>query len=261
MALISDGRIVGSLVRALDVDEEGTLAHALGALTSLARLDVGVGVALKADVIAKLQRCIKLGAEGHRALLLAALHTLFNLSQSQDGKLAAINAELVPTLAALVAEASTGGRHGWSGGGGANTDATAGEGIDNDVQRLAVGCIMAISIAKEGKMQAAGAAVPPLTRVLVGAGTDAFTARATIAAIKNIAEYPAAREAFAKALAPHGVDMLLIADGAVWPESNRYVHQNVAPGDGLESDAALRTRWGYPEPHPSMYEEEEEEED
>lgn len=238
-ALLSADEIVRAIVAALDVDEEPTIIAALSALVSLTRLDVGIGVALKADVVAKLQRCIQLGREHNRQLLLCCLQCVFNIANTADGKAAAINTDLLVTIAALCAEQQ-------------------GELLDPETVRLAVGCIMAITIAKEGKFQAADCAVVPLSDILVDALTEPFTLRSVIAAIKNIAEFPKAREEFAKQLAPHGVDMLMIADNAVWPDSNRYLHQNVAPGGvALDADKAIRLQWGYPEPHPSAYDERE----
>ena len=40
-----------------------------------------------------------------------------------------------------------------------------------------------------------------------------------------------------------------ITDGGVWPESERFVHQNVAPGGAAtKAEVAVRARWGYPAP-------------
>jgi len=168
------------------------------------------------------------------------LQCLFNIANTADGKAAAIHASLLPALGALCVAPAPGG-----------------ELLDPETVRLAVGCIMATTIAKEGKFAAADSAVVgALCDILVDAGTDPFTLRSVVAAMKNIAELPRARAEFAAQLAPHGVDMLMIADGAVWPDSNRYVHQNVAPGGvACDADRALRAQWGYPEPHPSSYDE------
>jgi hypothetical protein len=228
--------IIEALVATLDVTEESTTIAALGALTNLTRLDVGVEVALSSDAVAKLQQCMLQGRASNPQLLACALQCVFNIANTPEGKAAAINVDLTSTIAHIC------------------TPRPDEEEIDPETLRLAVGCIMATTIAKEGKFQAAESAIEPLCAILVDTRTDPFTLRSVIAAIKNIAEYPKAREAFTKQLAPHGVDMLMIADGAVWPDSNRYVHQNVAPGRVvLEADKAIRAQWGYPKPHPSSY--------
>lgn len=233
-ALLSKGEQIEALVAALDVEETETVERALNALANLTRLDIGVTVALDADVVAKLQRCLaRARATAARPLLLAALQCVFNISNTAQGKAAAIHAELLASIAELCAPARA---------------------ADGETVRLAIGCVMAITVAKGGKLQAQGAGVvDALSAALVDAGTDAFTLRSVIAAIKNVAEHPAARAEFNRQLAPHGVDMLAIADDAVWPDSNRYVHQNVAPGGpSFASDKAIRAKWGFPEPHPKQ---------
>mmetsp|Transcript_35444 Transcript_35444/g.82111 ORF Transcript_35444/g.82111 Transcript_35444/m.82111 type:complete len:369 (-) Transcript_35444:259-1365(-) len=232
-SLLAADAIVQALVMALDEGEQVTTVAALSALANLTRLDIGVLVALEAGAVAKLQRCMEQGhSRGNQKLLLSALQCTFNISNTPDGKAQAINADLLKTLAFLCTPYK-------------------GEPLEPEVTRLAVGCMMAITVAKAGKFKAAESCVEPLCDILIDVDTDAFTLRSVIAAIKNISEFPKAREEFSKRLAPHGIDMLVIADNAVWPDSNRYVHQNIAPGGiAFEADKALRTQWGYPEPHP-----------
>ena len=85
-----------------------------------------------------------------------------------------------------------------------------------------------------------------------------------IGALKNLAEWPMARKQIAKIFRREGADKLLvegpngdavplfdrpITDGGVWPESERFVHQNVAPGGAAtKAEVAVRARWGYPAP-------------
>jgi hypothetical protein len=233
-ALLSKDELIKALVAALDVEEAETIARALSALANLTRLDIGVAVALDADIVAKLQQCLaRARASASQPLLLAALQCVFNISNTAQGKAAAIDADLLAPIAELCAPVPP---------------AVA---VDGATLRLAIGCIMAITVAKGGKLHAQSAGVvDALSAALVDVGTDAFTMRSVIAAIKNVAEHPAARAEFNKQLSPHGVDMLTIADDAVWPDSNRYVHQNVAPGGpSFASDKSMRARWGYPEPH------------
>lgn len=225
-SLLSSNPIVEALVAALGAEEAPTLVQALSALANLLRLEVGVSVALEAGIVASLQRALPLGQHGRPALLGCALRCVFNLACTREGKAAATNAGLLATIAALCADS-----------------------LEPEALRLAVGCLMAITVAKEAKL-AAECAVAPLCRALADAGAEPFALRAAIGAIKNIAEVPALRRLFAQELAPHGVDMLQIADSATWPESNRYEHQNAAPGGfSAEADRALRAQWGYPEPH------------
>ena len=93
---------------------------------------------------------------------------------------------------------------------------------------------------------------------------DASAVRDAVGALKNLAEWPQARKQIAKIFRREGADKLLvegpngdavplfdrpITDGGVWPESERFVHQNVAPGGAAtKAEVAVRARWGYPAP-------------
>ena len=93
---------------------------------------------------------------------------------------------------------------------------------------------------------------------------DASAVRDAVGALKNLAEWPQARKQIAKIFRREGADKLLvegpngdavplfdrpITDGGVWPESERFVHQNIAPGGAAtKAEAAVRARWGYPAP-------------
>ena len=75
--------------------------------------------------------------------------------------------------------------------------------------------------------------------------------RDAVGALKNMAEFPAARKAIARAVKRHGIspEALNMFDAKPWPHSIRYLHQNFAPGGpAAKAEAAVRKRWGYPEP-------------
>lgn len=75
--------------------------------------------------------------------------------------------------------------------------------------------------------------------------------RDVIGALKNMAELPAARKALGRFARRRGMtpDDLAMFDAKPWPQSIRYLHQNLAPGGrAAKSEAAVRKRWGYPDP-------------
>ena len=247
--LMEHDGIVDALVGALGDDAAG--AAALGCLSTLAnlsRLDLGVSAALDAGLMAIL--CAVVGAKASSPQLYPALQTLWNLANSADGKVAAIDCHALSHLAWHVAR-----------GGG-------------DARRLAAGCVMAITVDKQGKFEALDCVAPLCALALSPAVADdtdpdapppdASAVRDAVGALKNLAEWPKARKQIAKIFRREGADKLLvegpngdavplfdrpITDGGVWPESERFVHQNVAPGGAAtKAEAAVRARWGYPAP-------------
>ena len=75
--------------------------------------------------------------------------------------------------------------------------------------------------------------------------------RDVIGALKNMSEYPAARKALSRAVRKRGLNPedLNMFDAKPWPQSIRYLHQNFAPGGpAADAEAAVRRRWGYPDP-------------
>merc|ERR1712216_143155 len=121
----------------------------------------------------------------------------------------------------------------------------------NKVRRLSAGCVMAITIEKEGKL-ASLSCVDPLCELLFDeTHNDPSAVRDAVGAIKNIAEYPKARKAVDAWAKKNGAgDMMArmftepIYDHKQWPASIRFMHQNVAPGGEAAHDEALtRERW------------------
>ena len=143
--LMEHDGIVDALVAALGDDAAG--APALGCLSTLAnlsRLDLGVAAALDAGLMAIL--CAVVGAKASIPQLYPALQTLWNLANSADGKVAAIDCHA---------------RTAWhvARGGG-------------DARRLAAGCVMAITVDKQGKFEALDCVAPLCALALSPAVAD-----------------------------------------------------------------------------------------
>ena len=228
--LIAHANIVSTLTQALDDAHPPAKANSLRALANLSRLDLGIGEALSSGVMARLHATIdpkgKSLAPGALELVCSALQTLWNLANTPDGKSAALDAAVLPMLGVYC-------RHG-----------------SPREQRLAAGCIMAITINKQGKMESTEC-LEPLADLLLSNDTDDDTMRDVVGALKNMAEFPAARKALERFVRRKGMkpDDLNMFDAKPWPHSIRYLHQNFAPGGkAAKSEAAVRKRWGYPEP-------------
>lgn len=238
--LLSSEETVRALVRALDHDDVSLRQHTTDVLGNLTRLDVGVITAIHENVLTKLQTCMNAAREGSTGgpLLRSCLQCIFSIVNTSEGKEAAISAGLLSTMAEILVT-------------GESVTLGATDSELQDLRRLAVGCIMAITIAGNGKaFAAAGDVIDVVVDVLTAPTTDAMTLRSAVAAIKNVAELPKARSMLREALERKGRPLNAIADGDVWPMSNRYVHQNVAPGgETFEADRDVRERWGYPEAH------------
>ena len=275
---------------ALDDDHLAAKQCSLRALANLSRLDLGISEALDGGIMTRLAVVLDPaaahpGAEGS-ALVCSGLQTLWNLANTPDGKVAALDACLLPFLAHHCSFYSP------------------------REQRLSAGAIMAITINKQGKMEsseclapcaarpaplptplpthppapfAGGAAacsgstvvrwcggavvrwcgwslmphpVPSpcwrrLADLLLSLDTDEDTLRDVIGALKNMSEFPAARKAIESYMRKHGMpsEQLNMYDSKPWPQSIRYLHQNFAPGGQTAThEAAVRKRWGYPDP-------------
>ena len=231
-ALMDASGIVTTLVEALDDEHRPVVSDSLYTLASLGRLDFGITEALTAEVVPRLAgRIDPEKAGGDKEVLNRSLQTLANIANTPDGKTAAIDAKLMPLLTTHVKSA------------------------DPETRRLAAGCLNAITINKQGKLDSLTCAAP-LANLLFQPDAAAGTARAAIGTLKNISEYPAARKQIDKYAKEKGLQKEMKAiftkpvyDDEQWPASLRYQHQNVAPG-GLASDAeaAQRARWAYPEP-------------
>ena len=90
-----------------------------------------------------------------------------------------------------------------------------------------------------------------LADLLLSLDTDEETLRDVIGALKNMSEFPAARKAIERYMRKHGMpsEQLNMYDSKPWPQSIRYLHQNFAPGGQTAThEAAVRKRWGYPDP-------------
>jgi len=222
---------------------EPVVKPSIAALANMLRLDLGVDEALGANVVAKLARLVD-PSQRDIVMLETSLQALWNLSNTPNGKTAAIEAGLLETLAK------------WINVGLSQTSSAA----TSKVCRLAAGCIMAITIEKQGKLQSL-ICVDPLCDLLIksfasGPDADQSAVRDVLGALKNMAEYPKARMNIEKRFKQKGVAADIqtmfnqpIYDGAQWPASLRFQHQNVAPGGtAADDEAATRERWGYPAP-------------
>jgi len=124
-----------------------------------------------------------------------------------------------------------------------------------ETKRLAAGCLNAVTINKQGKLDSVACAAP-LTNLLFDPEAAEGTSRVTIGSLKNISELPAARKQIDKIVKDKGLQQEMKAifakpvyDHEQWPASLRYQHQNVAPGgEASKAEATQRARWAYPEP-------------
>ena len=305
--LVAQERIVETLVSALDDDHLAAKQCSLRTLANLSRLDLGISEALDGGIMTRLAVVLDPaaahpGAEGS-ALVCSGLQTLWNMANTPDGKVAALDACLLPFLAHHCSVYSP------------------------REQRLSAGAIMAITINKQGKMESSECLAPCAARpapqptplptpppapfaggaaarsgsasswvgrsrgshgavvrwddgavgrwgggavvgaechdtlpspcwrrladLLLSLDTDEDTLRDVIGALKNMSEFPAARKAIERYMRKHGMpsEQLNMYDSKPWPQSIRYLHQNFAPGGQTAThEAAVRKRWGYPDP-------------
>jgi len=222
--------IVSKLTMALDDAHEPVVKPSIAALANMLRLDLGVDEALGAGVVAKLAKLIS-PEQRDAPLLETSLQALWNLANTPNGKAAAIEAGMLETLALLV-------RHSLP-----------------TVRRLAAGCVMAITIDKDGKLGSL-VCVEPLLELLFDPMNEQSAVRDAVGALKNMSEYPKVRKAVDTWVKKHDAyDAMTqmfseaMFDHKQWPASIRFQHQNVAPGgEAAMDEAATRERWGYPKP-------------
>lgn len=227
-ALMQSPGIITILTKALKDDHVAVVRHSLESLANLLRLDLGIDEALAAHIMSDLANIVD-QSNSDVDLLQKALQVLWNLANTPDGKIAAIDAGLLPVLS-------------WH----------CVNGVA-DVRRLAAGCVLAITISKEGKLNAASC-LEPLAQLLVDKESDASTIRNAVGALKNITEYPKLRRKLDRFLEKSGIKgemgehfEKVLHDDKCWPASVRYEHQNVAPGgEATTAEAEQRARWGYP---------------
>ena len=137
-------RIVETLVSALDDEHLAAKLCSLRTLANLSRLDLGISEALDGGIMTRLAVVLDPaaahpGQEGS-ALVCSGLQTLWNLANTPDGKVAALDACLLPFLAHHCSFYSP------------------------REQRLSAGAIMAITINKQGKMESSECLAPCATR-------------------------------------------------------------------------------------------------
>ena len=227
--------LVGKLTRCQNDEYAPVVSASTATLANLLRLDLGVDEALAADIIANLGKLLDpKRRDVGEALLESALQALWNLANTPAGKAAAIAAGLLDVLGQKIRAARS-----------------------PNVRRLSAGCVMAITIAKDGKFQSLSCA-DPLAELLFNEAADMSIVRVAVGALKNMAEYPKARKHVDKwartnlaGKSEQLEDMFdrVIYDHKQWPASYRYQHQNVAPGGvAAEEEASTRARWGYPQP-------------
>ena len=142
--LVAQERIVETLVSALDDDHLAAKQCSLRTLANLSRLDLGISEAIDAGIMARLAAVLDPaaalpGAEG-AALVCIGLQTLWNLANTPDGKVAALDTCLLPFLSHHCSVYSP------------------------REQRLAAGAIMAITINKQGKMESSECLAPCAAR-------------------------------------------------------------------------------------------------
>ena len=142
--LVAQERIVETLVSALDDDHLAAKQCSLRTLANLSRLDLGISEALDGGIMTRLAVVLDPaaahpGAEGS-ALVCSGLQTLWNMANTPDGKVAALDACLLPFLAHHCSVYSP------------------------REQRLSAGAIMAITINKQGKMESSECLAPCAAR-------------------------------------------------------------------------------------------------
>merc|ERR1712087_247257 len=185
----------------------------LATLANLMRQDMGIVQALDANVVTHLREIVDIRQRDFD-MLVKGLQALWNLSNTPDGKVAVVDAAILPILA----------QHCSISGGQPQT------------RRLAAGCIMAVTINKEGKMDSLCCLEPLITLLLhvnASDNVDLGTVRSAVLALKNSAEYPQARKtieryARAKGCDPHKLVNMIdgdMFDADVWPSSQRYRNQ------------------------------------
>jgi len=152
--------IVTKLTTALDDSHTPVHAPTIGALANMVRLDLGVMEALDAGAIAKVAALVT-PAQRDAKTLETSLQCLWNLANSPTGKIAAIEAGLLETLAAQM-------------------DARQ----SPSVRRLAAGCVMAITVEKDGKLNSLNC-VEPLLTMLFDPACDNNAVRSVVGALKN----------------------------------------------------------------------------
>lgn len=230
MAAPASGSLVRKLTAALDDAHKPVVVGSIAALANLLRLDLGVDEALAAKIVPKLAKLVD-PSQRDRKLLETGLQALWNLSNAPQGKQGSILDGVLDVLPQHVKQGQP------------------------NVRRLAAGCIMAITINKDGKLQSLPCA-DALMQLLIDPDSDAATVRDAVGALKNMTEYPKVRKFVDQWAKQHNVgekmqDMFdrVMYDAMPWPSSHRYQHQNVAPGGvAAEEEARLRATWGYPQP-------------
>jgi len=222
--------IVSKLTNALDDTHAPVVAPTIAALANMLRLDLGVDEALAQGVVDKLAKLVDPSMPNVDTLE-TSLQALWNLCNTPAGKAAAIKADQLAVLATLMRSTLP------------------------NVRRLAAGCVMAITIDKDGKLGSL-ACVEPLCELLFDPTVERSAVRDAVGAIKNMAEFPKARKAVdAWAKKHNAIDQMAqmfnepLYDHKQWPASIRFQHQNIAPGGkAADDEAATRERWGYPKP-------------
>ena len=229
----ADAEIPQSLTRALDDEGAAAVSSSLGALANLLRLDLGVEEAIATGAVGRLAKLLDPKLERERkAPLELALQAVWNLANTPAGKSAAIEAGMLAMLSVHVSSS-----------------------YSAEIRRLASGCIMAITIDKEGKLRSVPCA-EPVASLLFHPESDPSTIRDAVGALKNMSEYPKVRRVVDRYAREQGVESVMtemfskpMYDHKQWPASLRYQHQNVAPGGAAaETEAQVRERWGYPAP-------------
>jgi len=222
--------VVTKLTLALDDVSKDVMTPSINALSNLLRLDLGIDEALEVGVMSRLAKVVD-PSQRVATLLETGLQALWNLANTPKGKEAAIDAQMLDVLPQHVRQGSP------------------------NVRRLAAGCIMAITINKDGKYQSTPCAMP-LLELLFDPNSDPSTSRDVVGALKNMTEYPKLRKQIDKWLRSNGkleemehMFERVVYDHKQWPASYRYQHQNIAPGGlAAEDEACTRATWGYPQP-------------
>jgi len=201
--------------------------NCLNTLANLLRQDMGVTTALTSDIVPQLRQMITPG-ESPLAVLIAALQATWNLANTADGKVALVDDAFLPILSKLTAAGAP------------------------KVRRLAAGCIMTITINKQGKLESL-VCLEPLLELLLDASAAPFvepgSIRSACLALKNSAEFPQARNLILRIAGAHKLDAQHLTDMVVgemfdaddWPISKRYVDQWNRGSDKSAQITASRT--------------------
>uniref|UniRef100_A0A7S4B4T8 Armadillo repeat-containing protein 8 n=1 Tax=Chrysotila carterae TaxID=13221 RepID=A0A7S4B4T8_CHRCT len=156
--------LVPTLTHALSAPTPVAL-NALSTLANLLRQDIGVTTALQSGIVPQLRNMI-LPMEFPPKVVVSALQATWNLANTPDGKVALVDAEFLPVLSHHCAQG------------------------DPQVRRLSAGCLMAMTINKQGKLESQ-CCLEPLVDLLLDASAAPYV---DLGSVRSASLPPALRD-------------------------------------------------------------------